>query len=78
MADLGAHDISNLNSIAIVLIIRIPNYDDPFTWAGTTPVKAYTNDLCGNDTYWVLFSMVSRSSVHEGPRLCGKEHTIED
>jgi hypothetical protein len=63
VADLGAHDIFNLNSIAIILIIGIPMYDDTFTWVGTTPVEAYTNDLCRNNTYLGLFSIVFRAEI---------------
>lgn len=69
MADLGAHDIINPNSIVIKFIIGIPIYDDPFIWVGTAPVKAYTNDLCRNNTYSVLFSLVSREYAGEEPRL---------
>lgn len=77
VANLGTHDIVNPNSIAIILIIGIPIYDDTFTWVGTAPIKAYTNDLCGNNTYFVWFSIVSTIDGEE-PILFKKEHTIED
>jgi hypothetical protein len=32
-------------------------------WVSSAPVKAYTYDICRNNTYLVLFSIISREYV---------------